>query len=358
MKKIELSRRNFIIRTSILAAYPAIAGLPNVSFAGTGFMTNSQAEMNILKHLYGYCGERFDHIGRNYLLGNGYRCYAASTMSFWQADSMSPYNKGGINPYAYCLNDPINFSDPTGHSPNAAGILGISTNLLWTAFNASIVGLILLGTITGGAVFGLIASAFGILSGILGVAASSLDDSNSSKKALSTASSACGIIAGASATVSLGFAAASLSADALIAWESVHDLTSLKQNSDILLPFARRVTGAIFEGSNASANMASTIAGAVGDQNAVNIINNIKIGINILPVFAYFPLNFKGLSKGIGQYDVLKAFQTNQNSIPNLIGDEVGTLNHLTSIYRLKFTKEIIRNVNHSIHLVTNFTTI
>ncbi|KAK6509207.1 hypothetical protein TWF481_003967 [Arthrobotrys musiformis] len=28
---------------------------------------------------------------------------------------MSPFGKGGLNSYAYCLNDPINRVDPTGH---------------------------------------------------------------------------------------------------------------------------------------------------------------------------------------------------------------------------------------------------
>lgn len=49
-----------------------------------------------------------------YLLGNGYRAYSPILMRFCSSDGLSPFGKGGINAYAYCSNDPVNFSDPTG----------------------------------------------------------------------------------------------------------------------------------------------------------------------------------------------------------------------------------------------------
>ncbi|MDU9392471.1 RHS repeat-associated core domain-containing protein [Pseudomonas sp. zfem002] len=50
-----------------------------------------------------------------YLLGNGYRAYNPVLMRFHQPDSWSPFGGGGLNPYVYCLGDPINHRDPTGH---------------------------------------------------------------------------------------------------------------------------------------------------------------------------------------------------------------------------------------------------
>ncbi|MCP9268662.1 hypothetical protein M5U04_11290 [Xenorhabdus sp. XENO-1] len=62
-----------------------------------------------------YNGERFDPVGGAYPLGNGYRTYNPALMRFNAPDSWSPFGAGGINPYAYCLSDPINHIDPSGH---------------------------------------------------------------------------------------------------------------------------------------------------------------------------------------------------------------------------------------------------
>lgn len=64
----------------------------------------------------GFNGEQPDPITGHYLLGN-YRVYNPVLMRFHSPDNLSPFAAGGLNSYAYCKGDPINFSDPTGHSP-------------------------------------------------------------------------------------------------------------------------------------------------------------------------------------------------------------------------------------------------
>jgi RHS repeat-associated protein len=50
-----------------------------------------------------------------YMLGNGYRAYNPRLMRFNSPDSWSPFGRGGLNAYMYCVGDPINRADPTGH---------------------------------------------------------------------------------------------------------------------------------------------------------------------------------------------------------------------------------------------------
>jgi RHS repeat-associated protein len=50
-----------------------------------------------------------------YLLGNGYRAYNPRLMRFHSPDSWSPFRGGGLNAYMYCMGDPVNRVDPTGH---------------------------------------------------------------------------------------------------------------------------------------------------------------------------------------------------------------------------------------------------
>lgn len=57
-----------------------------------------------------------------YLLGKGYRAYNPRLMRFHSPDSWSPFGGGGLNAYMYCVGDPINRSDPTGHAPLFPGL--------------------------------------------------------------------------------------------------------------------------------------------------------------------------------------------------------------------------------------------
>lgn len=63
----------------------------------------------------GFTGEFRDLIVAAYPLGSGYRWYFPALMRFNGPDEASPFGPGGLNPYAYCADDPISYSDPTGH---------------------------------------------------------------------------------------------------------------------------------------------------------------------------------------------------------------------------------------------------
>lgn len=71
----------------------------------------------MLTSLLGFNGERSDPMTGHYLLGNGYRAFNPVLMRFNSPDSLSPFGKGGLNGYAYCVGDPVNYSDPTGGAP-------------------------------------------------------------------------------------------------------------------------------------------------------------------------------------------------------------------------------------------------
>ncbi|ESZ95519.1 hypothetical protein SBOR_4104 [Sclerotinia borealis F-4128] len=60
-------------------------------------------------------GQWRDPITGWYHLGNGYRVYNPQLRRFHTPDPWSPFASGEINPYVYCLGDPINRVDPNGH---------------------------------------------------------------------------------------------------------------------------------------------------------------------------------------------------------------------------------------------------
>ncbi|MEX5587787.1 RHS repeat-associated core domain-containing protein [Pseudomonas urmiensis] len=65
--------------------------------------------------LLGFNQQQQDSTTGCYLLGNGYRVYNPILMRFNSPDNISPFGKGGINAYAYCGGDPVNWVDPSGH---------------------------------------------------------------------------------------------------------------------------------------------------------------------------------------------------------------------------------------------------
>ncbi|MDD0968104.1 MULTISPECIES: RHS repeat domain-containing protein [Pseudomonas] len=110
--------------------------------------------------LAGFNGEQLDAVTGLYLLGNGYRAYSPTLMRFTSPDSMSPFGAGGLNTYAYCIGDPVNRVDPTGHV-SWQSIAGIALGVIGIA--ASIV---TLGAATPLALF---AMGLGIASGVAGI---------------------------------------------------------------------------------------------------------------------------------------------------------------------------------------------
>jgi len=83
----------------------------SVTFTPYGY----QPLMPGIHRVPGFNGERPDPLTGHYLLGNGYRAFNPILMRFNSPDRWSPFGKGGINAYAYCLGDPVNRIDPDGN---------------------------------------------------------------------------------------------------------------------------------------------------------------------------------------------------------------------------------------------------
>ncbi|MCW8336500.1 RHS repeat-associated core domain-containing protein [Vibrio paucivorans] len=112
-------RRKFICQTGTMAA---AALLPSSGMAQCA--SPSLKASPLIANPLGFNGERKDPVTGCYHLGNGYRMYNPRLMRFHAADSMSPFGKGGINSYAYCLGDPVNRRDPSGHFAIMSLIIG------------------------------------------------------------------------------------------------------------------------------------------------------------------------------------------------------------------------------------------
>nr|WP_199162577.1 RHS repeat-associated core domain-containing protein [Elizabethkingia sp. ASV34] len=121
----------------------------------------------------GYNGELIDQETGVYHLGKGYRAYNPILRRFNCPDSISPFDGGGINPYAYCNNNPVMYTDPSGHLGGWArtsiglGIAGLGFAALAIATGGASIGL-------GGA----IVLTLDVDSSILGIASGALEKSN------------------------------------------------------------------------------------------------------------------------------------------------------------------------------------
>ncbi|NIF17050.1 RHS repeat-associated core domain-containing protein [Pantoea sp. Cy-639] len=116
------------------------------------------------QHAFGYCGERREPL-TDWIIPAGYRPYDPLLMCFLSPDSESPFGRGGINPYAYCGGDPINRTDPDGHSWQSWVLAGVGVA----------VGLIATVASMGTAVPALLASGSLTASGALAVATAALN---------------------------------------------------------------------------------------------------------------------------------------------------------------------------------------
>ncbi|MFG0409213.1 RHS repeat-associated core domain-containing protein [Pseudomonas sp. FYR_11] len=67
-----------------------------------------------LQALLGFNGQWCDSRTHGYPLGAGRRLYNPALMRFCSIDPLSPFDKGGLHPAAYCGGDPINRTDPSG----------------------------------------------------------------------------------------------------------------------------------------------------------------------------------------------------------------------------------------------------
>lgn len=84
--------------------------LESLPYTAYGHSASQPSTLSLL----GFNGERIDP-AELYILGSGYRSHNPRLMRFLSPDSLSPFGKGGLNSYAYCGADPVNFTDPSGH---------------------------------------------------------------------------------------------------------------------------------------------------------------------------------------------------------------------------------------------------
>jgi RHS repeat-associated protein len=98
---------------SVLQTLKANRPHPPIAYSAYGHRSIENGLLSLL----GFNGERPDPLTGHYLLGNGYRAFNPVLMRFNSPDSFSPFGKGGLNAYAYCLGDPVNGSDRSGRVP-------------------------------------------------------------------------------------------------------------------------------------------------------------------------------------------------------------------------------------------------
>ncbi len=91
----------------------SVLGMPPESITYSPY---GHFEMGSSKALIAFNGQRLDLLIKGYALGNGYRIYRPNLRRFCSPDTFSPFSNGGLNAYSYCEGDPINNTDPSGHT--------------------------------------------------------------------------------------------------------------------------------------------------------------------------------------------------------------------------------------------------
>lgn len=114
-KQVGVATETSLMATDQMRSVLKIAkssGLVPIAYSPYGHRPSGSGLLSLL----GFNGERVDRFIGHYLLGNGYRAFNPTLMRFNSPDSWCPFGKGGLNPYSYCLGDPINRHDESGHS--------------------------------------------------------------------------------------------------------------------------------------------------------------------------------------------------------------------------------------------------
>lgn len=128
-------------------------------------------------------GERLDTDSGNIHLGNGYRAYNPKILRFNAPDTLSPFEAGGVNSYAYCAGDPINHADPSGHlSWQAAlgigmGVVGLAMAVFTAGTSIAAAGSVM-AAIESTSAMSLVTGAAGVLSDVAAIASGAAEGDN------------------------------------------------------------------------------------------------------------------------------------------------------------------------------------
>jgi len=107
------------LQGSVLSACKDHGFLSN-AYTAYGLGAQAIGSMSLLA----FTGHYQEIFTASYLFGNGYRAYQPDLMRFLSPDSLSPFGKGGINAYAYCACDPVNYKDASGRSKSLIARFG------------------------------------------------------------------------------------------------------------------------------------------------------------------------------------------------------------------------------------------
>ena len=154
----------------------------------------------------GFNGELREATTGWYLLGQGYRAYNPALMRFHSPDSLSPFDDGGLNAYAYCVGDPVNYLDPDGHIPWWVGLVaGVAATVLTAGIAAPVTAALGVSAATAGAVAA-VATKVSIAATVISVgsAAGSAMTKGELSEGLGWLSLGTGIVAGAAGGVAIG----------------------------------------------------------------------------------------------------------------------------------------------------------
>ena len=116
----------------------------------TAFFPTQQSKNSIEINKVGFDGQLTDSQSHLQFLGEGYRAYNPFLKHFMSYDNLSPFDKGGINGYSFAKNNPIMFSDPSGHM-SVGGWIGMIFGIVASIALAVVVSVVTAGAASLGA---------------------------------------------------------------------------------------------------------------------------------------------------------------------------------------------------------------